>query len=130
MKHTLPIKKDARGELLPFYAQDFDFDWKRCFIIKNSPKGAVRGNHAHKREFQMILVLSGSISLSSDYGFKVEQNTLNENEYVVLPPLSWNTFIVSEEDTSILVLGSEMCDEEEYIRDYEEFTSRVRREVV
>ena len=130
MKHTLPIKKDARGELLPFYAQDFDFDWKRCFIIKNSPKGAVGGNHAHKREFQMILVLSGSISLSSDYGFKVDHDILNENEYVVLPPLSWNTFSVSEEDTSILVLGSEMCDEEEYIRDYEEFVSHVRREDV
>ena len=120
MKYTLPIKKDERGELLPFYAQDFDFDWKRCFII----------NHAHKKEFQMILVLSGSISLSSDYGFNKEHETLNENEYVVLPPLSWNTFSVLEEDTSILVLGSEMCDEEEYIRDYEEFMSRVRREIV
>ena len=129
-KQTLPIAKDDRGELLPIYLQDFDFDWRRCFVIKNSPKGSVRGKHAHKREFQIITVLSGSIKLESDYGFNVVSDILKENEYCLLAPLTWNTFEVLEENTMLMVLGSEMCDEKEYIRDYDEFMSYVQRSVV
>ena len=126
MKKCLQVKKDDRGELLPFYSQDYEFDWKRCFIIKNSPEGCVRGNHGHRRETQMILVVSGSVDLSSDDGYVEESMTLYENEYVILPPLTWNTFKIKESDTVMLVMGSEMCDEEEYIRNYDEFVSLVQ----
>ena len=54
-----------------------------------------------------------------------EVKTLKENEYILLPHLTWNTFEFLEEDTSILVLGSEDFDEDEYIRDYDEFIQRV-----
>ena len=123
--HKAEIRKDERGTLVPIYSQNYDFDWKRCFVLKGSKEGTTRGNHGHKREKQIMLVLNGSIEIETDNGKNKETVTLKENEYILLPNLTWNTFKFLEEDTSVLVLGSEDFDEDEYIRDYNEFKSIV-----
>ena len=123
--HKAEIKKDERGTLLPLYSQDYDFDWKRCFVLKGSKEGTTRGNHGHKRENQIMLIISGTLELESDNGKIKETIVLNEDEYVVLPPLTWNTFTIKEENTVVLVMGSELFDEDEYIRDYNEFKSLI-----
>ena len=119
------IRSDERGTLLPLYSQDYDFDWKRCFVLKGSEKETTRGNHGHKRENQIMLVISGTLELESDNGETKETVILKEDEYTVLPPLTWNTFTTKEDNTVVLVMGSEIFDEDEYIRDYNEFKSLV-----
>ena len=125
MMREVDSKVDDRGELVALYSNEFDFDWKRCFILKNCKEGSVRGNHGHRRENQIMLVLKGSIEIESDNGKTKEVTVLKENQYILLPHLTWNTFEFLEEGTSVLVLGSEDFDEDEYIRDYEEFRSLV-----
>ena len=126
----LEVKKNESGSLVPFYPQEKDFDIKRMFVIKDVPIDMERGNHAHRKENQYIICIRGIIVVYSDDGNYVEKTTLEENECAYLPALTWNTFSFLEEGTSMLVLGSEDFDEDEYIRDYSEFKQITDREII
>jgi len=112
---------DERETLIPIYQKDFGKEFKRIMIFKNVPKNSSRGHHGHKREKQLVFVLNGQIEVdteSFDYKKKI---ILRENDYLILNPLTWNIFNFIQENSSMIVFGSEDYDEDEYIRNYQEF---------
>src|SRR6266436_6254301 len=60
------------GVLVPieFHGKDLPFVPKRAFFIRNVPEGRERGNHAHKRCYQFIIPICGTIDahIKNKYG--------------------------------------------------------------
>ena len=119
----IQIKSDKdRGDLIPIYPLEFGLNpIKRIMIFKNSPLNSIRGNHAHKREVQLFYVVRGKIELKIDTNSKRFTKILKENDYFQVLPFTWTTFQFIQDDTELIVFGSEEYDEDEYIRDYDEF---------
>jgi len=124
----IEVKRDKeRGDLVPIYPLKFGLNpIKRIMIFKNVPKGSSRGNHGHRRETQLFYIVRGSISVKVETRNGVEERVIVENDYINVLPFSWTNFTFLEDDTELIVFGSEEYDEDEYIRDYDEFKSLIK----
>jgi quercetin dioxygenase-like cupin family protein len=114
-------KFDSRGTLIPIYQKDFGKEFKRVMIFKDVPKDTSRGDHGHRKEKQLLFVLSGKIEVDTESFINRKKIILCENDHIILNPLTWNRFKFLEKDSSMIVFGSEDYDEDEYIRDYQKF---------
>lgn len=124
----IKVKIDKeRGDLVPIYPLEFGLNpIKRIMIFKNVPKGSSRGNHGHRRETQLFYIVRGSISVKVETRDGVEEKVMVENDYINVLPFSWTNFTFLEDDTELIVFGSEEYDEDEYIRNYDEFKSLIK----
>lgn len=59
----LPRQRDERGSLLPLDAAYLPFAPCRVFVIDDVPPGTQRGGHAHRSNRQLLVCLSGALSL-------------------------------------------------------------------
>ena len=106
------------------------YDIKRVYYISNlsNPK-AVRGKHAHKKLEQYIFCVSGSFRLHLDDGETKQNITLNNPYFGIrLGPKLWHVMKKFSRDCVILVLASDYYDENDYIRDYEQFMEYIKRD--
>ncbi|MBT3872025.1 MAG: isomerase [Flavobacteriaceae bacterium] len=124
---SLPVISDLRGDLsfaeinkhLPFIA-------KRYFIVYNVKNKEIRGEHAHKKLSQFLVCIVGSCTVLLDDGIKREQYLLNNpNLGLLIPPMVWGIQYKYSDDAVLLVLASETYDENDYIRDYDQFLEMV-----
>ncbi|MDP4240554.1 MAG: FdtA/QdtA family cupin domain-containing protein, partial [Bacteroidota bacterium] len=98
------------------------FDIERVYYLYDVPGGEERGGHAHKDLYQLIVATSGSFDVVLDDGKNKRTITLNrpyQGIYVV--PGIWRELVNFSSGSSCLVLASSKYDEEDYIRDYDEF---------
>lgn len=101
---------------------DIPFDIKRVYYMTDVPEGSKRGFHAHKELRQVIIPLSGTLGVTLDDGTVKTKFILHRtNEGLYVPPGLWRELNFVSEDTICLVLASERYDENDYIRDYNEF---------
>jgi dTDP-4-dehydrorhamnose 3,5-epimerase-like enzyme len=101
---------------------EFPFPIKRVYFLHNVPEGAVRGSHAHKNLSQLIIALSGSLTVTLDDGFTPRVFELASAERALtVPPGYWRTLTNFSEGSTALVLASEEFTPSDYIRDYDEF---------
>ena len=104
--------------------EDFDipFEIKRIYMVHSNPSHLLRGFHAHKKLQQIIIATSGSLKINLIDRFNneylIELNSPNEGLYI--PPLVWRT-IEYKDNAVLLCLASINYDENEYIRDFNEF---------
>ncbi len=99
---------------------------KRIFFI-NSKIDTIRGKHAHKNCWQTLVNIMGNLKISVDDGHEIfEINLENHGEAVTIPPMYWCTQTYSE-DTYLMVFCSKSYDENDYIRDYEEFKKLLKK---
>lgn len=114
---------DKRGNL--FYTQDREqipFEIKRIFWINDIPSGQERGGHAHKDLLQFVIAINGSFDLILDDGNSKNQTHLNSpNEGVLILPGIWGELKNFSSDSVCMVFCSEIFEEADYIRDYQEF---------
>jgi len=120
--------KDSRGSLIPL--DGIPFEIQRVYCVLAPPGHAVtRGNHAHRRAQQVFVCLSGESGWILDDAARtptVSYEVLTSpNRGLVVPPMVWHSFTLSAGGI-ILALASEAYDEEEYIRDFEEWKSLIR----
>lgn len=125
---TLPTFKDFRGELsvVELFGGKFpelDFPVKRIYYLHDLNEEATRGGHAHKWVHQVFFCISGlaSCSLEDRSGDTVAVVLSKHHEGLYVPPMVWHTLGGFEPGTTILVFASDHHDEEEYIRNLEEF---------
>lgn len=120
---NLPLIHDERGDLVfGEYQKHFPFLVKRIFYIFNVKKGGQRGFHAHKKNILALFCLRGSATLKLDNGQSKAKVFLSKsNEGVIIPPKIWHSIEDFAPDTIFLALCSERYDENDYLRDYEEF---------
>lgn len=122
---NLPKFEDPRGNL-SFIEElkHIPFKIERTYWIYDVPGGQVRGGHAFKVQQELIVALSGSFDVVVDDG-KVKQTfSLNRSYYgLYLPAGLWRQMQNFSTNSLALVLSSTPFDENDYIRDYNEFLS-------
>lgn len=103
--------------------QQIPFDIKRVYFINTlANPTAIRGKHAHRALQQGIFCISGSFTLHLDDGETKQRIRLNDPSCgILLGPFLWHTMSSFTYDCVILVLASDVFDEGDYIRDYDEF---------
>jgi UDP-2-acetamido-3-amino-2,3-dideoxy-glucuronate N-acetyltransferase len=125
----LLLAADLRGSLSAGeFPLQIPFTPKRYFIVFDVPGKDVRGEHAHRRCHQFLVCPRGSLSVVVDDGKRSEEIVLNEpNLGVYVPPMIWAVHYKYSADALLLVFASDYYDPKDYIRDYDDFLSAIRR---
>ena len=109
------------GFLRVFELDNIPFKVKRLFTV-TANNLETRGSHAHKKCLQLITCISGSIELLCDNGLVREIFVLDENSGGILVSNGiWSEQKYLRNKSSILVFCSESYEEDDYIRDYDEY---------
>lgn len=118
----LPSFGDERGGLVALESnQSIPFEVKRLYYIFNTADKP-RGFHAHINLKQVAICLKGSCRFILDDGQHKEEVVLNSpTQGLIIESLIWREMHDFSEDCILLVLASEHFDENDYIREYEEF---------
>ena len=121
--YQLPVVEDSRGSLsYAEYGGLLPFIPIRYFIVFNVPEGQARGGHAHRAVEQFLVCVKGRVSVTVDDGRERDEILLDSPRLgVYIPPHIWATQQNYSPDAVLLVLSSAVYDQDEYIRDYEEF---------
>lgn len=124
----LPKMFDQRGNLT--VAEQFKnvpFGIKRVYWVYDVPGGESRGGHAHKECKEFIIAVSGSFHVTLDDGTDKKSYLLNHPYQGLLVETGiWRTLDDFSSGAVCLVLASELYDESDYIRDYDEFLEYVK----
>ena len=118
----IPKIEDPRGNLSVIEKDVIPFEMKRVYYLYDVPGGAERGGHAHKNIMGFILALSGSFDVVLHDGMEEKTVTLNRpNKGLVITNGIWRELKNFSSGAVCLVVASDVYDEEDYIRDFEEF---------
>lgn len=124
----LPKIEDERGNLTFVGNDQIPFVIKRVYWIYDVPGGQKRGGHAFKEQHEIIVSLSGSFDVVIDDGTDEETFHLNRSYYgLYVPNLLWRHMENFSTNAVALVLSSTLFSEDDYIRDYDEYTSFISR---
>ena len=108
--------------------RDIPFAIKRIYCIFKTEEGSHRGFHAHKKNWQLLFCPYGSIDIVLTDGRTTETVTLDDpSKGLVLHPGLWREMIWNSDDSVLVVAASEYYDENEYIRNYDEFLKYVNQ---
>lgn len=124
----LPRVTDPRGNLT-YLEGGFHvpFDILRVYYVYDVPGGAERGGHAHRELQQLIIALTGSFDVILDDGRdwrRVRLDRAYRGLYVA--PMIWRELRNFSSGSVCLVLASAPFDEDDYLRDYQEFLRAAR----
>jgi dTDP-4-dehydrorhamnose 3,5-epimerase-like enzyme len=98
------------------------FEVQRVYYLYDVPGGESRGGHAHKALYQLIVAASGSFNVVIDDGESKRTITLNRPyQGLYLVPGIWRELENFSSGSVCLVLASQTYNEEDYIRNYNEF---------
>ena len=117
----LKIITDDRGILIPLEFKDLPFFPQRLFIVKSVPIGTKRGGHAHYNTQQILICLKGKIKVILHDGLQEFVSYITENETKFIDSLIWDTQEFTSGQDVMLVLCSTPYEEQDYIRDFQEF---------
>lgn len=119
----LPKHTDRAGNIsIAENSINLPFDVKRVFYTYDIPGGVDRGAHAHKECHQFLIAASGSFEVEMDDGINKRTIVLNRPYYGLhLPPGIWASEKSFSSGSVCLVLASQGYEEEDYIREYQDF---------
>lgn len=127
IKYFFQPHGDDRGQLIALEEnKDIPFSVKRVYYMYDTGEGVTRGLHAHKTLQQILICIHGSCKIRLDNGREKTVVCLDKpNEGLYLSNVMWRELFDFSPDTVLMVLASEVYDESDYIRDYEEFLEYV-----
>jgi len=100
----------------------FPFEVKRVFYLYDIAGGESRGAHSHKDCHQFLIAASGSFEVELDDGNYKRQVLLNRpNIGLHIPPGVWASEVNFSSGAICLVLASHTYNENDYIRNYQEY---------
>jgi dTDP-4-dehydrorhamnose 3,5-epimerase-like enzyme len=101
---------------------ELSFAPQRVYWITNFVVGTSRGHHAHKTLNQAMLMVKGSLQLNLKYGVESRSVTLDEDsDYILIPSGYWREMKNATRDAVLLVIADSIYDENDYIRDWDEY---------
>ena len=90
-------------------------------------EGVVRGKHAHKSLQQILICIHGSCKILLDNGKEKKVVPLEKPyEGLFVSNAMWREMFDFSPDAVLMVLASELYDEADYNRNYEEFRDNVK----
>ncbi len=125
---ALRTVSDIRGDLLPIdLPDDLPFAPLRVFFVHGVPSKEVRGEHAHRQCEQFLICLTGSVSCIVDDGTTRHEYVLDDPSMGLhMPAMTWGTQYDYSPDAVLVVFASRPYEDQDYIRDYEEFRALTR----
>ncbi|MES2574151.1 MAG: FdtA/QdtA family cupin domain-containing protein [Bacteroidota bacterium] len=118
----IPKAHDVRGNLSVIEGSTIPFQIERVYYLYDIPTASVRGGHAHKNLQQLLVALSGSFDVVLKDGVSEKIITLNKPNFGLLIPTGiWRELQNFSSGSVCLVLASAVFDEEDYIREYDDF---------
>ena len=127
IKYMFQPHGDDRGQLIALEEfNDIPFRIKRVYYMYDTKSGVVRGHHAHILLEQILICIHGSCKIKLDNG-KEKKIVHLEKPYEGLYVANnmWREMYDFSDDAVLMVLAPEIYNEEDYIRDYEEFLKLV-----
>ncbi len=127
-----PEHGDERGQLVAVETgKEIPFDVKRVYYIYDTLPGVRRGFHAHKELEQILICVNGSCKIHLDNGYDTAEVTLDKPyEGLYISNDMWREMYDFSEGAVLLVLASNLYDESDYIRNYDEFLKMVHNKEV
>ncbi len=122
----LPRIYDPRGNLT--FVENTDglmpIKIERVYWIYDVPAGEARGGHAHRQGQEILIALSGSLTVKLFDGRERSEFLLNRPfQGLYMPPGYWRTMDNFSSGSVLMVLSSVPYSEDDYIRDYDDFLS-------
>jgi hypothetical protein len=108
-------------------SENIPFDIKRVFYIYDIPGGEDRGAHAHRECHQFLIAASGSFEIEMHDG-KTKRTVMlkRPNFGLHIPPGIWAAEKGFSSGAICLVLASHKYNENDYIRNYNEFLKHLK----
>jgi len=118
---------DGRGNLSVIEKDFLPYQIKRVYYLYDVPSDSFRGGHAHKEQLEFLIALSGSFDVVLDDGTSKRKFTLNKpNKGLLIPTDMWRELENFSSGAICLVLSSGAFEEEDYIRDYDDFVKKIQ----
>ena len=118
----LPVVEDQRGNLAFIQEDVLPFEFKRVYYLFDVPSNAYRGGHSHIAQQETLIALSGSFEVVLQDGLDKKSFILNKpNLGLLIPTGIWRELQNFSSGAVCFVLASDVFDEEDYIRDFDEF---------
>lgn len=122
-KYAFQMHSDERGKLVAVEAfKDIPFEIKRVYYMYGVPENVRRGYHAHRNLEQVLICIAGSCKILLDDGKEKCVVTLDTPyEGIYISKAIWREMYEFSENAILVVLASDYYDENDYIRNYNEF---------
>ena len=118
----IPTVEDLRGNLAFVQNDILPFELKRVYYLFDVPSTAFRGGHSHVNQHEILIAFSGSFEVLINDGKEKKSNLLNKpNIGLHIPTGIWRELENFSSGAVCLVLASDVFEESDYIRDYNEF---------
>lgn len=122
-----PVVEDSRGNLAFIQNDILPFEFKRIYYLFDIPSNAFRGGHSHINQNEVLIALSGSFEVTVNDGFEKKSFLLNKpNVGLYISTGIWRELQNFSSGAVCLVIASDVFDEDDYIRDYDEFLELIK----
>ncbi len=120
---------DDRGKLIALENnKEIPFAIKRVYYIFDTSPDKPRGAHAHKDLEQVIIAMDGACEFVLDDGVKKETIKLNRPDMgLYIGRNVWREMCNFSYGCKLVILASDFYNENEYIRDYQEFIGLIKK---
>ena len=120
---AIPGATDERGSInFLEYGKGLDFPVKRAFWWHHIAAGQRCGRYGHRLNSLVLVAMTGGCLVHLDGCCFKESMVLNDPARALLiAPLVWHELTDFAEGSVILVMASDLYDEAEDLRDYDEF---------
>lgn len=128
IKYTFQPHGDDRGQLVALEEyNDIPFRIKRVYYMYDTIPNVVRGKHAHKNLEQILVCVHGSCKIRLDNG-KEQKIVALEKPYegLYVAHNMWREMYDFSPDAVLMVFASEVYDESDYIRNYDDFLEYIK----
>ena len=123
---TLPKAEDPFGNYAIIEGDTVPFDIKRVYYLYDIPSGAERGGHSHINQREFLVAVSGSFDVILKDGKEEITVTLNKPDKGLLINTNiWRERNNLSSGAVCLVTASDVFDESDYIRTYEDYLKSV-----
>ena len=122
----IPVVEDVRGNLAFIEKGMIPFEFKRVYYLFDIPSNSFRGGHSHTAQHEFLIALSGSFEVVLNDGNEKRTYLLNKpNIGLHIKTGIWRELQNFSSGAVCLVLASDVFDESDYIRDFDEFLKTV-----
>lgn len=123
IKYVFQQHGDKRGQLVSLEEhKDIPFEIKRVYYMYDTQEEVRRGFHAHKNLKQILICIHGQCKVLLDNGIEKKIISLEKPyEGLYIECNIWREMFDFSSDAVLMVLASEVYDEKDYIRDYDEY---------